>query len=187
MATFLMEQLTSIMNTADAKSNYKNNFQNITTNIIPSINAQLQRYEIDANEAIKTEILQELTSEINFDSIKQEVMNDLKNGNVRRLERVSSHPQCNEHVSLIDMSLISQPDNDTTEMKDHLTSTLQLLRSFEDGMCSYKVTFKKYIQSCVPNLVTNYESVVRKAWKNKSEFPKLRDYMISEINKLLDA
>ena len=80
MSIFLTEQFTSIINTSDAKTNYKNNFENITNNIIPSINSQLKRYEADSNEAIKTEILQELMEETDFASLKQQVMNDLKNG-----------------------------------------------------------------------------------------------------------
>lgn len=187
MSIFLTEQFTSIINTSDAKINYKNNFENITNNIIPSINSQLKRYEVDSNEAIKTEILQELMEETDFASLKQQVINDLKNGIVNRFEHVSFRPVCEHHISLVDVSKLAQPDNDTSEMRDHLTLTLQMVREFEDNMCSYKLTLKKYIKECIPNLVTKYESVIRKSLKNKSTFPKLDQYISAEINRILDA
>ena len=74
VATFLVDQLTSIKNTSLAKTNYKNNFDNISSNIVPSINNQLRRYEVDALEAIKAEILEEMNAELDYKQMKEKVM-----------------------------------------------------------------------------------------------------------------
>lgn len=186
VATFLVDQLTSIKNTSLAKTNYKNNFENISSNIVPSINNQLRRYEIDALEAIKAEILEEITTELNYKQMKEKVMNDLKTGVINRLERITPKPQCTYKLSLIDVSKLAQPDNDVTDMLEHFKSVISDLRSFENNICSYKLTLKNYINECVPNLLTNYESLVRKSWKRQLQFPKLTEYFESQINKLLD-
>lgn len=186
VATFLVDQLTSIKNTSLAKTNYKNNFENISSNIVPSINNQLRRYEIDALEAIKAEILEEITTELDYKQMKEKVMNDLKTGVINRLERITPKPQCTYKLSLIDVSKLAQPDNDVTDMLEHFKSVISDLRSFENNICSYKLTLKNYINECVPNLLTNYESLVRKSWKRQLQFPKLTEYFESQINKLLD-
>lgn len=186
VATFLVDQLTSIKNTSLAKTNYKNNFENISSNIVPSINNQLRRYEVDALEAIKAEILEEMTTELNYKQMKEKVMNDLKTGVINRLERIAPKPQCTYKLSLIDVSKLAQPDNDVTDMLEHFKSVISDLRSFENNICSYKLTLKNYINECVPNLLTNYESLVRKSWKRHLQFPKLTEYFESQINKLLD-
>ncbi len=186
VATFLVDQLTSIKNTSLAKTNYKNNFENISSNIVPSINNQLRRYEVDALEAIKAEILEEMNTELDYKQMKEKVMNDLKTGVINRLERITPKPQCTCKISLIDVSKLAQPDNDVTDMLEHFKSVISDLRSFENDICSYKLTLKNYINECVPNLLTNYESLVRKSWKAQLQFPKLTEYFESQINKLLD-
>lgn len=186
VATFLVDQLTSIKNTSLAKTNYKNNFENISSNIVPSINNQLRRYEVDALEAIKAEILEEMNTELNYKQMKEKVMNDLKTGVINRLERITPKPQCTYKLSLIDVSKLAQPDNDVADMLEHFKSVISDLRSFENNICSYKLTLKNYINECVPNLLTNYESLVRKSWKAQLQFPKLTEYFESQINKLLD-
>ena len=186
VATFLVDQLTSIKNTSLAPANYRNNFENITSGIIPSINNQLKRYEDNALEAIKTEVLEELTTDEYVKELKSQVMNDLKTGQVNRLERIESKPRCTFKITMIDISKLAQPGSDLNEMHDHFSVVISDLRRFEDQMCSYKQELKRYIQSCIPNMIANYESTVRSSWKNKSEFPKLKEYLESKINHIMD-
>ena len=71
-------------------------------------------------------------------------------------------------------------------MNDHFNDVINALHQYENDMCSYKKTLKDYIMSCMHNAIVNYESLVRKSLRTKTEFPKLKDYLFNTINKLLD-
>ena len=183
--SYLIDEFTSIENTAASPINYSNNYHNIISNIVPSINAQITRYVPLAMESIKAEIAEELSSEIDFASLKAQVINDLKSISKLRTFQPSPYPQCNAHPTLIDVNFISAPNESTSSMHDHFQLIIHDMHQFEEDICQYKRTLKSYIKSCIPNMISKYESLVRNSIKNKRDFPKLTEFMISEINRLM--
>ena len=194
--SYLIDQTSAIYHTAKDPKKYFNNYENIKTNIIPSINAQMKRYQDASYEAIAYESIEEFMKDLDLEKIKHDVAEKVQNNNylinkfsIRKSNIKSLKTPEIEESKILNPENIKggSPEENKSNLKDlkkYFQSKVNQLQDFEFKLIKDKSRMKKILNSNLDGIIQNYTTDVAKAYNLKRPIPKLVNYLNHEFKKL---
>lgn len=200
--SYLIDQTESIYHTAKNPKKYFNNYENIKSNIIPSLNAQMKRYKDASYEAIKFEAIEEFMNELDLEKMKREIVENIKilkylmddpikekNKKYHVFDKSYSTPLF-ETEKIINPETLKggSPEKNKSNLKDmkkYFRSKVAELQNFESYLTKRKKDIKKILKANLNSILNNYTNKIGRQFAYDKPITKLSDYLNKKFQELI--